>query len=170
MPEKDNQTEKPELVLCYLTCPTDASNGFLGAVMVTDERTRPYHFSYVTAVRPSKMQRLLYGSTLTEHVKVDVISSKLLKGLSLVPSLILVDSPELVKSAKISQIPTAFVSKNEKEDNNNSLTGLIYDCGEYNENQEQVGKLLAQLETHVDLLDPFMRMREALKELVKSSE
>src|SRR2546430_8102520 len=69
--------EVEHLCLCYLTCPRDGSNGYIGGALITDSTTRPIEFSYVASVRPTTMQRLLYGKTLDEFVSVDVIARKL---------------------------------------------------------------------------------------------
>lgn len=37
--------EPSEFILGYLTCPQDAAKAFLGALMLTDFRARPLHFS-----------------------------------------------------------------------------------------------------------------------------
>ena len=63
-----------DLILAYLSCPYDAAKSFIGALLITDATGRPLHFTYVSPVRPTTMQRLLYGKTLTEHTKVDVIT------------------------------------------------------------------------------------------------
>src|SRR2546430_2115943 len=67
-----------ELALCYVYCATDQAGGYLGAVLLTDFLTRPQYFAYVEPVRPTQIQRILYGPTLPEHISVDVITAKLL--------------------------------------------------------------------------------------------
>ncbi len=160
-----------ELVLSYLICPQDAAGAFLGALMLTDARVRPLHFSFVAPIRPTKIQRVLYGPTLDEHLKVDVIGSRLLKDLPLVPDVLLVDTVELVAARRITDIPTAFLTKpSDGEPEPGMLTSLQYDTGSNVEDQEVVGQILASLEMTVDLVEPFSRMREALKEAIKTGE
>src|SRR2546423_1522388 len=84
--------EIEQLCLCYLTCPKDGANGYIGGALVTDSATRPIEFSYVTPVRPTTMQRLLYGKTLDEFVSVDVIARKLAEGIARRPDVFFVDS------------------------------------------------------------------------------
>jgi hypothetical protein len=163
--------EVSELTLAYLTCPQDASNAFLGALMITDYRTRPLHFSFVSPIRPTKIQRILYGRTLDEHLKVDVISQKLLKDISTLPDVLFVDASELLCVQRITEIPTALLTKNsDVADHPDRLTTLEYDTGSNTQDQEIIGQILASLETVVDLIEPFTRMREALKEAIKSSQ
>jgi hypothetical protein len=167
-----NRTKEPnELVLSYLICPQDAAGAFLGALMLTDARLRPLHFSFVSPIRPTKIQRVLYGPTLDEHLRVDVIGNRLIKDLPFVPDVLLVDRLELVAARRVANIPTAFLTKpNDGAPEPGKLTALQYDTGPNVEDQEVVGQILASLEMTVDLVEPFNRMREALKEAIKTGE
>ena len=159
------------VTLAYLICPQDAGGAFLGAVMLTDYRTRPVHFSFVSPVRPTRMQRLLYGHTLDEHIRIDVITQRLWKELSCRPTVLFVDAPELVAARQIAGLPTAFLRKEVNSQlEPNKLTPLRYDTAQNIDDQEVIGQILASLEAFVDLVDPFTRMREALKEAVKSPQ
>ncbi|MBC8276254.1 MAG: hypothetical protein H8E40_14970 [Chloroflexi bacterium] len=168
--EDANEAKDPSsLVLSYLICPQDAANAFLGALMITDCRARPQHFSFVSPIRPTRIQRILYGATLDEHVKIDVVAKKLLADVPVAPDVLFVDEPELVIARKITDFPTAFLTKNPgAEIEPGRLTTLKYDTGPNTEDQEAVGRILATLEDFVDLTEPFTRMREALKEVGKS--
>jgi len=160
-----------DVILSYFICPEDGGGGYLGALMLTDSRARPLHFSFVSRIRPTKIQRILYGPTLEEHLKVDVIGSKLLKDLPFNPDVLLVDVQELVPVRRVADVPTAFLSKPlEGEAEPGRLTPLRYDTDGNIEDQEAVGQILASLETMIDLVEPFDRMREALREAIKTGE
>jgi hypothetical protein len=163
--------DSSELILSYLICPQDAANAFLGAIMVTDYRARPLHFAFVSPIRPTKIQRILYGSTLEEHIKIDVIGEKLLKDLPFPPDILFVDTKELLAVRRVVEIPTAFLSKSvDSEHDPGRLTTLKYDTGSSLDDQDIVGRALASLEAYIDLVEPFSRMREALKEAIKKPE
>src|SRR5216683_3016022 len=99
------------VILCYLICPKDAAGGFTGAILLTDNRARPQHFAYVQPVKPTKMQSILYGLTLDEYLKVDVIAYKLWQGLPKRPDVLFVNTPDLIATRRITGIPTAFIAK-----------------------------------------------------------
>ncbi len=161
--------DPPDLILCYLTCPQDAAKAFLGALILTDFRARPLHFSFVSPIRPTRLQRILYGATLDEHLKIDVIAQKLLKDIPKSPDVLFVDAPELLRVRRIIKFPTAFLTKSTNpKAQPGKLSTLEYDTGSNIADQEIVGQILATLETVVDLVEPFTRMREALKEAIKS--
>lgn len=157
-------------VLSYFICPRDAAGAFVGALMVTDNRLRPLHFAFVSPIRPTKIQRILYGPTLEEHVRVDVIGNKLLTDLPVVPDILLVETEELVAIRRVAGLPTAFLTRAEFDPSAGNLSSLRYDTGANVDDQDVVGQVLASLEMKVDLVEPFQRMREALKEAIKSAD
>src|SRR5581483_5911743 len=107
----DADQHTTDWTLCYLVCAIDGANAFVGAILLTDNRARPLHFSFVQPIKPTTMQRLLYGSTLDEFIKVDVIAQKLWQGLPNRPDVLFVDSPDLIAARRISGIPTAQLCK-----------------------------------------------------------
>ncbi len=158
-----------DIVLGYLSCPKDSASGFLGCILVTDSRTRPLEFSYVSPVRPTTMQRILYGRTLDEHVMVYVIGKKLLTGISRKPDMVFVDSESLLGIAHLSTTPVAYLAKKPDGDSAVSpFSTLIFKVGDNILDQDKVAMLIATLEPHVALCDPFERMTEALKEALKT--
>lgn len=158
------------LILCYVTCPQDSSKSFVGGVLITDFKTRPLHFAYVTPVRPTALQKILYGSTLNEHVQVDVIAKKLFQEIPVVPTVLFVDSEDVLKIQRIVEYPVAYLSKaNESVSDGSTLSTLRYKTYTENyETQKIIGQTIANLENAIDLIEPFHRMREALKEALKN--
>jgi hypothetical protein len=157
-----------DLILCYLVCPTDAAGGFTGAVLLTDNRARPQHFAFVQPVKPTKLQRLLYGSTLDEYVRVDVIAQKLWQGLPKKPDVLFVEVPELIAARVVTGVPTACLSKvADSQANPSSLSTLRYDVGLHPEDESVVGEIVAALEGTCNLFEPFTRIKQALTEGLK---
>jgi hypothetical protein len=155
------------IALAYLTCPQTPDRGHVGALLITDYRTRPLHFSYVSPIRPTTIQRLLYGRTLNSHVSVDVIASKLLSGgTPLRPAVLFVDSPELLEVRRVCQWPVAHLHATNPD--TTQLSTMRYDIGDHHQDSETVGRIVANLESITNLLDPFVRVREALKEALKA--
>jgi hypothetical protein len=166
--ERLRDKQATDWILCYLVCATDAAGGFVGAILLTDNRARPLHFSFVQPVKPTKMQRILYGSTLDEHIKIDVIAQKLWQGLPNPPDVLFVDAPELILARRVTRVPTAFIAKApESETNSSSLSILRYDIGPHKKDEGLVGEIIVALEGTCNLLEPFTRIREALKEALK---
>jgi len=123
-------SDMADIVLCYLSCPNIGNKGALGAVMLTDYRVRPTHFSCVSPVKTSKLQKILYGSILEEHITIDIISNRLLEELPTQPHVILVDDKNLLPIKKITNIPTAFVYGNDESDTDDSVQRIIHETGD----------------------------------------
>ena len=173
--EERAQAETPRaqsiesMTLGYLSCPQTADKGFTGALLVTDYGSRPLHFAYVAPIRPSLMQRVLYGRTLNEHAKVDVIAKKLLtEGLSVIPSVLFVDAADLIEVRRIAKWPVAHLWKGTQDAS--SLSTLQYNAGANSHDVSAVGQIVASLEASVDLLDPFARLTKALTEALKGDD
>jgi hypothetical protein len=158
-----------DLMLCYLICPQDAANAFLGAVMITDYRARPIHFSYVSPIRPTTIQRILFGNTLNTHVKIDVIAQKLLSSMPKVPDVIFVDYAEMLAVKQIIKKPAACLKKNTSQEADPAKLSILHFETFSNEDQQIIGQIIAVLENTIDLIEPFSRMRLALKELADST-
>jgi hypothetical protein len=166
----DDENAVTDRTLGYLVCATDAAGGFVGAVLLTDNRARPRHFAFVQPVKPTKMQRILYGSTLDEHIQVDVIVQKLWQGLPSPPDVVFVDAPDLILARRVTRVPTAFIANaSQPEPNTSSLSNIRYDVGPNKKDDSFIGEVVLALEGTCNLLEPFSRIREALKEGLKSS-
>jgi hypothetical protein len=159
-----------DLVLCYVTCPLEGDD-FTGAILLTDARTRPMHFAFVQPVRPNKMQRILYGRTLEEHIKGDVVAQKLFGELPQQPDAVFVDTRELTCIRRVTKcVPVAFLSATSNgRAASEQLAAFNYDTGAAVDEREKVGAIVTALDT-VDLLDPFDRLREALKEALQAAK
>ena len=167
-PPGSTSVDPDNVCLAYLSCPQDGAKGYLGALLVTDGRTRPLHFGYVAPVRPTIMQRILYGRTLDVHVKMDVIARKLVQdGISKVPDVLFVDAEDLLAARPIFNVPTARLTRPEAKQSGVTISTYRYDAGGRAQDEEAVGRIVTALEQTVDLLDPFKRMEGALKEALK---
>ena len=115
------------------------------------------------------MQKILYGKTLEEHVRIDVIANKLLQGNSKLPDVIFVDADELLPMRRIVQVPVARLSKNENPGTDTTkLSTLTYNTGGRRDDEEIVGQVIGHLEPLIDLIEPFNRITEALKEAARA--
>ncbi len=115
------------------------------------------------------MQRILYGKTLDAHIKVDVISQRLHHdGRGFAPSVVFVDDQNLIPVRQFFGVPAAKLSKS-SNGNGQAVQLSIYtfDTGGDAAGEERIGAIVAELEQSADLLNPFERMQEALKEALR---
>ena len=64
----------------------DNSASYRGAILVTDDWGKPLEFRCTAPVKPTAVQRTLYGSTLTPHLLVALIAKPLMDALNEEPA------------------------------------------------------------------------------------
>ena len=97
-------------LLGYLTIDSQ-ENYFRGAALVTDSRGIPTDFRYTEPVRPTKLERVLYGSALDIYLREDIILDNLLGAVEAKPSLWLLTDEDLIAPVqKISKLPAVAIA------------------------------------------------------------
>ena len=100
-----------KLLLGYITIDSQ-ENYFRGAALVTDSRGIPTDFRYTEPVRPTKLERVLYGNALDIYLREDIILDNLLGAVETKPSLwLLTDEALIAPVKKISKLPAVAVAQ-----------------------------------------------------------
>src|ERR1035441_1934337 len=68
----------------------DDGEAYRGAILVTDESSKPLEFRCTAPVRPTQLQRTLYGKSLLPHVLTELIAMPLISSVREKPQLILI--------------------------------------------------------------------------------
>jgi len=82
--------------LAYGIAGSSNTNGYIGAVLITDFKGFPLEFRYTDPIIPTKIQQMLYGKGLEKYIKLDVITDSLLRILSNKVSVLLVQDEDLL--------------------------------------------------------------------------
>jgi hypothetical protein len=82
-------------VIGYLDVQQVEPAGYLGGVLVVDEFGLPVEFRHSVALRPTPLQRTLYGDALDRYLRAAVIAVRLLDDLESAPGVILASDPIL---------------------------------------------------------------------------
>ncbi len=80
----------------YLAVELHEPLGYVGGALVVDRYGLPLEFRHTLPVRPTKLQRALYGDALDRYLRTVVVARRLLDALEVRPSLVLVADPGLV--------------------------------------------------------------------------
>src|SRR5436190_8478216 len=75
---------------------TEVDDGFIGAMMVTETHGFPLEFRATTPVKPTAVQRVLYGASLEEFVSIELVGRRLLKDCQRKPPIVLVPKATLL--------------------------------------------------------------------------
>ncbi len=172
----------------YLTVETK-SNYFRGAALVTDQRGIPADFRYTEPVRPTKLERILYGGALDIYLREEVILDNLLGAIESKPSLWLVDSDELIKPVqKLTKLPAIAVEVSQRSPLENSgqfeptaekgvfifqadniSAPLRLTVSEENAaKMPQFAQSLQAAAEDMELLEPFSRISKAIEAVAES--
>jgi hypothetical protein len=172
----------------YLTIETK-DNYFRGAALVTDQRGIPEDFRYTEPVRPTKLERILYGGALDIYLREDVILDNLLGAIDSKPLVWLVDSDELIKPVqKMTRLPAIAVETSQRPPLEHSgqyeptteKNVFIFQADNISaplrltvsgDNAERMAQLVQTLHTaaaDMELMEPFTRMAKAIEAIAET--
>lgn len=90
---------------------TANQDGFLGALLITDRHGVPKEFRCTHPVKPTSVQKPLYGDALRPYIGVELCGNRLIESTELKPTLIFVNEDFLVRTRVKSQCPVVFVRR-----------------------------------------------------------
>jgi hypothetical protein len=179
--------------------PTRAAIGFLGfrefddgdtyrgAILVTDEWSKPLEFRCTAPVRPTQLQRTLYGKSLLPHVLTELIGEPLISSVREEPQLILIadeayfdvrhkiSAPVIRVNRPVIRVDHPDNSKNTKKEQPPSKSLLLQSASgkfaqveveahwKFADDLELSGERLRDLFGRWDLIEPFKRLAEGLQ-------
>jgi hypothetical protein len=143
-----------------------------GGVLVTDMETRPYEFRVTTPVKPTSMQRVLYGKTLSEYVYGELISFPLVKAVKEKISLAIVRNANLLIMRPKLSIPVVHISNQSEgistESGGEKVGTVIFRAHPaYAGEGDWAHTLLTDLMARHDPFEPFDRLKTAMDEVHK---
>lgn len=152
-----------------------------GAILVTDSESKPVEFRCTNAVRPTSLQRVLYGGVLDQHLLVELISLPLLRAVSHKVSLIVIRDPLLLEVRHKVDTVVALI-RSQAESAGSTDTGQIDDAllhseggtfeplvltvnKEYTSDASVARPLLELIAKRCNPLEPFERLQLALEQV-----
>jgi hypothetical protein len=129
-----------------------------GGCLVTDSNTHPLEFRVSGAIRPTNLQKILYGESLNEYIRIDLLGLPMIQALDNKPNLILVREADFLNLRPRVNVPVIWVTVTE-----DGRPGLKTLTGHEHEAETSVDMLPARLRGQ-NIMEPFSRIREALEE------
>lgn len=136
----------------------DDGAAFRGGCLVTDERTRPIEFRVSGAIRPSSLQKILYGDTLHEYICTVLLGEPLLKAIESRPGFVLVRDAEFLKLRPQLEMPLLWLRST--VDGQYALQAFPG----YEAEADTVGEAMPSRLRGRNIMEPFLRIRAALEE------
>ncbi len=163
-----------EITLAYLTVVEDERTGWTGGLLLLNRGGRPLEFQCTLPVRPSRAHEILFGPTLRDHIIGEVIGPLLVKKCRLPISMLCCDQPESLALSHLVDFPLALVVEaaepSEGPITDDMLGGSIAITLARStvrvaiEQADAVRAMTQQLADLPDAVEPFDRIREAIKE------
>jgi hypothetical protein len=158
----------------------DEGEAYRGAILVTDDWSKPLEFRCTAPVRPTALQRTLYGKSLLPHVLTELIGAPLISSVREKPQLILIADEAYFDvrhkvSAPVIRVARPSGSKTKQEDQTKSKSLLLQSAsGKFAQVEiEAHWKFVADLDSSSerlrdlfgrwDLTEPFQRLAEGLQ-------
>lgn len=160
--------------IAYYTVVDDNRTGWTGGLLVLSGSGRPIEFQCTLPVRPSRAHEILFGPTLRDHLIGDVIGSLLVKKVRTPISLLCCDQPEALKIEAVVGFPVGLVVEAAETEEgpigDETIVGFtsVPLVGSTlrvpMEKREAVHTITSTLCDLPDAIEPFDRIREAIKE------
>ncbi len=158
-------------VIAYLTVISDDATGWTGGLLLLNSLGRPLEFQCTLPVRPSRAHHVLFGSTLTAHLIGEVIGPLLVKQCRTPMTMLCCDQFEAMAIGEETSVPTVLATDLPSSPmDQHSLVGYEpFEMAGSNmmvpiEKLDQAREIAEAFRELPDALEPFERIREAIKE------
>jgi hypothetical protein len=184
--------ERDYLLAFFALYETSSSDGYLGTVLVTNLQGIPQEFRCTHPVKPTTIQKPLYGDALEPYIGVHLCGVPLFKSIQSLPSLslIVVHKEHLLDIRKSLSCPVIHVRRageaidvrsadktgiTLKRERIDCLTGrfqpIVFTAHpDFNDDVTIAKDILEKIFGYLDPIEPFDRMRKAIEVLSKQDQ
>lgn len=187
----DLDREEQNMLLGFFSLyETSSHDGYLGAILITDIQGVPQEFRCTHPVKPTTIQKPLYGDTLEPYIGVTLCGIPLIESIQNKPSLIVVPNEFLLDVRKASPCPVIFIRRagevidiktsissetTLKRERIDSSTGRFQPVvfsphPDFDDDLLPTKEILEKIFTYFDPLEPFERMSKAIEALGKQDK
>lgn len=163
--------------------PNAAKDGYLGAVLVVDTMGRPVEFRVTYPIKPTAIQRVLYGNALEPYIGAELCGKPLLKSTTHELALMLVDRESLLSVSQDAVTPFAYICPQGERlevmdgmEAQGTRRSIGSSSGRFRPIEatfaksaeaaaDDVTSLIERLYADIDLLEPFERIAKAVESL-----
>ena len=164
----------PALTLGFLTIVHEPT-GYLGGYLLTNGWGRPLEFRLTSAVQPNRVQAVLYGDTLSEFVQAELIGKTLIDKSSTPPAMVVTNVPIALATRNFVTMPVIAATADADVPppfgtlilSHPRCRGPLLVSEKHLADQPRIESLLGQIDASVDLLEPFLRIKDAMTEARK---
>lgn len=108
----DTSRQNEKLSIGFLSViDTISHDGYIAGLLITDLQGIPIEFRCTQPVKPSALQRILYGDSLENFIGVNLCGFSLLRSIQNKPSLLIVNKPYPIELRKSTDFPIAYLKR-----------------------------------------------------------
>lgn len=164
--------------LGFLTVVSQAELGLLGGYLILNAAGRPLEFHCTAPVKASRTQQILYGPTLEPYLYGEQIGQTLLARSQLAPLVVCTDLAAVLAAREHVDFPMVQVLADDSSyqaDGGSAMTPFalaasrVVAAAGFATDSERIRAAWPAQADHLDLGEPFVRIREALEEAQKST-
>lgn len=164
---------------------TDTADSYVGALLITDDNGIPLEFKCTHSVKPTAIQKALYGDKLKPYIAITLCGIPLLNNIINKPDLLFIDIPFILGIRPAIEIPTLLIRRTgesinlQSDDNETEKQRIESDSGQFQaiilqshpdkkEESKELSGAINQLFNNFDLIEPFDRMKKSIEILGKN--
>jgi len=170
-----SSTSKSPACLGFLTVVEHPDLGLLGGYLLLNTAGRPLEFHCTAPVKASRAQEILYGPTLRPYLYGEQIGQTLLAKSKQSPILVCTDCEPMLAVRDYTHLPVALVNMVGAAAGSSRSVCLRLGQNElllpapYAGDEQAIRQQWPAQADHLDLSEPFTRIREALDEAQKTA-
>jgi hypothetical protein len=157
--------ETREIRLAFMDVILFSDGAIRGGILTTDIETRPYEFRITSAIKPTQLQQMLYGTSLKDYVYGELICAPLIKATKEKISFVLTKERYIMEVRPLVAVPIVLMSYNDKAAGDGAKTVNFQMHKDYSTELSQAKVILTPITQKLDLMEPFERLKLALNEV-----
>jgi hypothetical protein len=155
--------------LGFLTVIENAELGLIGGYLLLNAAGRPLEFHCTAPVKANRTQEILYGPTLKPYLYGEQIGQTLLAKSKLRPLVVCTDSEPVLAVREFTEFPVVFVLRVQGPTSFSLATNDVVAAPRFAVDERAIRDNWPAQAEHLDLLEPFTRIREALDEAQRAT-
>jgi hypothetical protein len=158
-----------------------SERSYVGAMLVTNSEGFPLEFRCTYPLKPTNIQRILYGRAIHQYIGVELCGKSLLEKIDAKPSLIIANKPFLIGLREKTDFPVICIRQGDTPDKGEvsvDISGfypdkdrksikkiLVSTMHGFEQEIEGKHKSIQQIISAIDPLEPFERIDKTLDEI-----
>jgi hypothetical protein len=166
----NSASSKPAASIGFLTVVENTELGLVGGYLLLNAAARPLEFHCTAPVKPTRTQEILYGPTLRPFLFGEQIGQTLLAKSKLTPVVVCTDTQPVLAAREGTHVSLVLVADGISSAVNGGFSlakNMVMTAPGFENDERAIREAWPALADHLDLLEPFARIREALDEAQK---